>query len=364
MYRPQQPVIDADGHIYENDREILHYLPEPWRDTELMLATPFFPTLDGFHRQSRRVMDGRAPQLDFAPAESWIQFLDETNIAATVLFPTAGLGYGLIPDPDWAAALAYGYNDWLADRWLKAAPERIKGMALIPMQDPARAVTELHRAVTELGMVGGILPAAGIREAFGHEMFWPVYEAAQELNVVLAVHGAPSYGLGLERLHRLIEVRTLTHGFSQMLQMTSLLFEGVFDTFPRLRFAFCEAGCGWVSYLAERLDLEYGNRPKQAPRLTMAPSERLRSGQIFFHTELNERALGRGIEEFGDVFFCASDYPHEPRHEFPEAMEQFLERDDIPEPSKRKLLWDTPLRMYQLDPVRLATPLPAMAGRA
>ena len=82
----------------------------------------------------------------------------------------------------------------------------------------------------------------GCTRRFGHRSYWPVYEAAQELDCLLAVHGGAAQGLGLERLHRLVEVRTLTHGFSQMLQMTSMMFGGVFDAFPRLRVAFCEAG--------------------------------------------------------------------------------------------------------------------------
>jgi len=355
--RPSLPVIDADGHVFESDRDIYPYLPPPYRGGAILFATPFFPTLDGFHRQAQRVTDGRAPVLEIPTAEDWLAYLDDANIALSVLFPTSGLAVGMISDPTWATALTRGYNDYLYDRFLGLAPQRLKGVALIPLQDPPQAVLELRRAVTELGMLGAILPAAGLYEALGHRSFWPVYDAAQELDCVLAVHGAPSLGLGLDRLHKLIEVRTLTHGFSQMTQMTSLMFEGVFDAFPRLRFAFCEAGCGWVPYLAERLDLEYRNRRVQAPDLHVMPSEHLASGRIFLHTELGERGLVRAIDEFGEgVFFCASDYPHEPKHEFPEAVEELMARDDVPESAKRKILWDNPIRMYSLDAAKLVAP--------
>ncbi len=347
-------VIDADGHVIESDQEIFPYLPPPYRGAPQVLTSPFFPTLDGFHRGARRIADGNYRTLDTPSAQDWLDYLDEAGIAATVLFPTAGLGFGLITDPDWAAALATAYNDWLYDRFLRVNPARLKGMALIPLQDPVRAEAELRRAVGDLGMVGAILPAAGLYEAFGHRSFWPVYAAAQETGCLLAVHGAPAYGLGLERLHRLIEVRTLTHGFSQMVQMTSMIFAGVFDAFPRLRVAFCEAGAGWVPYLLERMDLEYGNRPRQAPDLKVPPSEHLRSGRIFIHTELGERGLAHAIQVLGeDIFFCASDYPHEPKDEFPEALEELAERPDIPETAKRKILWDNPIRMYGLDEKQL-----------
>ncbi|HYU18072.1 MAG TPA: amidohydrolase family protein [Chloroflexota bacterium] len=348
-------VIDADGHVIERDQELFEFLPPPFRGYGRVLAYPFFPTLDGFHRAARKAADGtRVTSLEIPTAEHWLSFLDEANLAATVLFPTAGLAFGLVADPDWAAGLARAYNDWLHDRFLKHNRVRLKGVALIPLQDPSRAVGELEHAIGDLGMVGAVLPAAGLREAFGHRSFWPVYEAAQELDCLLAVHGAPAYGLGLERLHKMIEVRTLTHPFSQFLQMTSMMFGGVFDAFPRLKVAFCEAGSGWAPYLLERLDMEYWNRRPQVPEVKAPPSEHLRSGRIFIHTELGEAGLANAIRVLGEEpFFCASDYPHEPKDEFPEALEEFAEREDIPESAKRKIRWDNPIRMYGLDEATL-----------
>ena len=357
-------VVDADGHIVENDHEIFEYLPPPYRGVVQLFSAPFFPTLDGFHRVARRVADGKGRAMNAPSGAEWLAFLDDTGVAASVLFPTAGLGFALIEDPDWAAALAHGYNNWLHDRFLRHDPGRLKGMALIPVQDPVRAAAELRRAVSELGMVGAILPAAGLYEAFGHRMFWPIYEAAQELGVVLAVHGAPARGLGLERLHKMIEKRTLTHGFSQMQQMVSMMFGGVYDAFPRLRVAYCEAGCGWVPYLLERMELEYESRHTQVPDVKQSPAEHLRSGRIYFHTELGEQGLATAMQVLGeDVFFCATDWPHEPKREFLENIETLDARADIPESAKAKLLWANPIRMYGLDEAGRAR-VPVAAGHA
>ena len=51
--------IDADGHVVEGDRELLQFLPAPFKGRADLLSFPFFPTLDGFHRQARRVADGK-----------------------------------------------------------------------------------------------------------------------------------------------------------------------------------------------------------------------------------------------------------------------------------------------------------------
>jgi predicted TIM-barrel fold metal-dependent hydrolase len=100
--------------------------------------------------------------------------------------------------------------------------------------------------------------------------------------------------------------------------------------------------------------MEYTNRKQQAPDLNVLPSEHLKSGRIFFHTELEERGLARAIEDLNDdVFFCASDFPHEPKGEFPEAVHEFMGRSDLNDAAKRKILWDNPLRMYALDQAQL-----------
>src|SRR5947209_4202473 len=152
------PVIDADGHVIERDDELFEYLPAPYTGYGRLLAYPFFPTLDGFHRAARKAADRtRVTSLEIPDVNDWLAFLDDADIALSVLFPTAGLAYGLIKDPDWAAGLARGYNDWLHDRFLRPAPDRLKAIALIPLQDPPRAVAELRHAVEDLGMVGAVL---------------------------------------------------------------------------------------------------------------------------------------------------------------------------------------------------------------
>jgi len=340
--------IDADGHVVESDAELLEFLPSPYRGREDLLSFSFFPTLDGFHRQARRVADGKGRYVAKGSLEEWQQFLDEDDIAWSVLYPTAGLTFGLIRDKDWACALAAGYNNYLYEIFLK--PEkRLKGMALIPLQSIPDAVKELRRVVQELKMVGAILPAVGLRQPFGDQRYFPVYEAAQELGALLAVHAAPTQGIGVDAFDTLIEVRTLSHGFGQMIQMNSMIYNGVFDRFPNLRVAYAEAGCGWVPYLMERMDMEYEHRNTQVPALKVMPSDHLRSGRIFIHCELEELGIARIVELLrDDILFCATDFPHEPRSEFRENIEKFMAREDLSMETKRKITTENPRRMYPL----------------
>ena len=340
--------IDADGHVVEANAELLNFLPGPFKGRADLLAFPFFPTLDGFHRQARRIVDGKGRSIAKASLKEWQQFLDEDEIAWSVLYPTTGLTFGLVRDKDWACALATGYNNYLYENFTKSE-KRLKGMALIPLQDIPEAVKELRRAVKDLGFVGAVLPAVGLRQPFGDDKYFPVYEAAQELGALLAVHAAPTQGIGIDNFDRLIEVRTLSHGFGQMIQMTSMIYNGVFDKFPQLKIAYAEAGCGWVPYLMERMDMEYEHRSAQAPECKNLPSEHLKSGRIFIHCELEERGIPQVAELLrDDILFCATDFPHEPRAEFRENIEKFMAREDVRAETKHHLMFENPKRMYPL----------------
>lgn len=340
--------IDADGHVVESDAELLDFLPPPYKGREDLLSFSFFPTLDGFHRQARRVADGKGRYIAKGSLKEWQQFLDEDEIAWSVLYPTSGLTFGMVRDREWACAVAAGYNNYLYECFTR--PEkRLKGMALIPLQSIPDAVKELRRAVKELGFVGAVLPAVGLRQPLGEPRYEPVYEAAQELGALLAVHAAPTEGIGLDAFNKLIEVRTLSHGFGQMIQMTSMIYNGVFDRFPELRIAYAEAGCGWVPYLMERLDMEYEHRSSQAPECKSLPSEHLRSGRIFIHCELEDRGIPQVTSLLrDDILFCATDFPHEPRSEFRENVEKFLARKDVSRETKYKIMTENPKRMYPL----------------
>ena len=197
-----------------------------------------FPTLDGWRRSGGGKFGWDAP--------GWYQFMDWSNIASTIIYPTVGLGYGFAKDPEWAADLAKAYNDFVYDKYLKDN-SRIKAVAVIPVQDPPAAAKELHRAVTELGMVGGLLPTPGLRRYYGDSAYDPLYqEALQSLGTMLAVHGAARQGIGLDFTEDPNQGFVLSHTYAQISQFTNVICERVFDRFPRLKMVFLEAGCGWV----------------------------------------------------------------------------------------------------------------------
>ena len=168
--------------------------------------------------------------------------------------------------------MARCYNDYLYGEYLAQEPERLWGMALLPIQDVPAAADELERCVKDLQMVGGVIPAAGLTKGLGHPMYDPLYRTAVRLNVPLAVHGGSSEGLGLDLLDSFVKILVLDTPWRSRFILPVFFSTAGRCVFPTLKIAFLEAGVGWVPYLMERLDEKFEKLPHQAPLLSKEPS--------------------------------------------------------------------------------------------
>ncbi|HXG35422.1 MAG TPA: amidohydrolase family protein [Dehalococcoidia bacterium] len=333
----QYRVVDADGHVTETNEQLRNYLDPAYRNRDA-----FYPT-DHWDRSLNGKLGTRAKD-----AKTWLDAMDRAGVECSILYPTSGLAIGWVREPDFAVALARAYNNFLHEEFLKVNP-RLQGVALVPLQDVPEAVKELRRAITELGLAGAMLPAVGARKPLGHEDYWPIYAEAERLGCMLAVHATvrgPHYFAG-ELFDQFIEVHTLSHPFAQMIQMTSIVFRGVFEQFPTLKIAFMEAGCSWVPYWVERMDEEWELRAEvEAPLCRKKPSEYISSGRVFFEAEGNEALLGQVGKIIGESgLFYASDWPHWDA-EFPENIHELVRREDLSPQFKQKILADNARRLY------------------
>jgi predicted TIM-barrel fold metal-dependent hydrolase len=346
----QPRIIDADGHVMELDEELVEYLPSPFGEQWWHRTYSIWPGWDGYVRALRKpggwVRDGRGPN-----AEDWLNFLDTNRIEKTVLYPTQGLTLGVYQDVEFAIALARAYNDWLYDRFMRASP-RLIGVALLPVQDVQASVQELRRCVAELGMPGAVVPSVvQARPYFGDPIYHPLWEAAQELNVPIAPHSGTAAYLGLDGLQNQAAAHCLEHPFGQWRQFTHMMFEGVFELFPRLRVAVLECGVGWVPWMMDRMDEEIERKGRFTQRLKQKPSDYFRSGNLFFTGEVEEATLPYFAQHVRpDIILWASDYPHERSvDEFSHDIPTLLERDDVSDDLKRRIFWDNPIRLYGFD---------------
>jgi predicted TIM-barrel fold metal-dependent hydrolase len=334
-------IIDSDGHVNERDDVLVDYLPEPFRGRRELLGRPFFPPTDHFHRMAEGILDARERE---APAERdtyggpraslghWQSLLDESGIKWAALYPSRGLAINNWHSPEWGAALATGYNDWLHQNFTSDEP-RLKGVALLHLYDVDTAIAEMRRAVLDLGFEGAVLMSSGLPQPLGNEMYFPLYQEAERLDVPLAVHAGSSDALAIQDgVRALWEVRAMSHGAGQITSFLSMINGGVFDAFPRLRVAFLESGCGWIPYLVDRMDRVYhGRGARLSQRLHRSPTEHLADGRIFVHAELDEWMLPTVADIAGrdDIFMYASDFPHERWDAMVVELDRFCEREDL-----------------------------------
>jgi predicted TIM-barrel fold metal-dependent hydrolase len=262
--------VDCDGHVMEKVDELIGYVGEPFKTTGHLNPRRILPTLDRFH--TPRLEERKAGTFDpNVGPEKWLQFLEKTGLESSVLYPTEGLAYGQVAFPPWAIAYARAYNDWLHAKYLKFSP-RLKGIALIPLQDVPAAVTELRRAVKELGMVGAMLPSNGLNPHLSAKHFWPVYDEAAKLDCSLAVHGGCYGDLGFNTYTVFPATRALGMPVPLAIAATGMIVDGVFDAFPSLRVGFLEGGTSWIAMVIDRLEreLEYGGlRIQRNPRIIL-----------------------------------------------------------------------------------------------
>ena len=340
----QPPIIDSDGHVRETDEQIIEYMSVDYRARrKAMLYFPLLPH-HGWHRS--------IPQNDFREQDfrvpdwrEWADKLDEGEIELAVLYPTRFMHIGQVGSPQYAVELCRAYNDFLHDQFLKQ-DQRLRGMALLPLQDVSSAVQELRRAVEVYHMVGGILPAEGLPLPLGHPLYRPIFEEADRLGCALAVHSCTSLRDN-DRYLQPNEVATLAHVIPQMRQFTNILFSGVLNNLERVRLGFLEAGCGWVAYLADKIEERLERiSPKERPA---SPKVLLNRRQLFFQCG-EERTTRRDIELLGDgCLLWASDFPHEAtKTDMRELVEEFFARKDLPGDSKSKIAYDNAKHFYAL----------------
>ena len=120
------------------------------------------------------------------------------------------------------------------------------------------------------------------------------------------------------------------------------------ERFPRLRFVFLEAGCGWVPYWFNRLDEHYEVLGVQLPGLKQEPSKILERGQLYFSCEPDESELAHVVDVIGDDWIVfASDYSHFDSR-FPGAADPIASHAKLSGTARRKILRDNARRLYAL----------------
>ncbi len=370
-------IIDADRHVLEPSDLFDRYLPQRFRGrvkVEGPNQTSRFvdgePVSDSHRRPNRTTEDfgyifagskrwretfAEALAAGFDPASN-LRDMDREGVDLSVLFPTLGL-YIMWRDnldPELSAAICRAYNTWLAE-YCSTNGSRLYGVALIPLQDPVQAVTELRHAKEKLGLVGIFWrPNKLCGRTLSSPDYFPIYEAASDLGVAICVHEGARTVLPQAGSDRYSEFgrHIACHPFEQMLACLNFCADGVLERFPRLKVAHLESGCGWVPFWLERMDEHWEHDSQGSARTTKEKPSVYFKRQCWVSCEAGEELVPCFVEHVGaDYLTVATDYPHSDAvGKFPDLTVGALSANsEFSTEVRRKILWDNPVRLYGLE---------------
>lgn len=321
-----QPFIDCDIHQrIKGPKDLYPYLSKSWQkdidEFGLRLTTTgsggYLNGGTGGYREDSYPDDGTMAGSDLPLMQE--QLLNFYNIEYGILTGQDQSPISTLPNAEYAAAIASAYNDWMIEQWIEPEP-RLKGLAAIALQNPARAAQELERVIDHPGIVGAGVQA-GARFPYGQRFYDPIYEVLNDRGLPFVIHtggegsgwngnptpaGYPSYYIEIR------QARAMTY----QAHITSMIFEGLFDRFPNLNVLFVEGGYIWLPTFLWRLDSDWKGLRDQTPWVTKAPSEYVFE-RVRFTTQPMEQ--GEGPKSILQVFewghaeqtlLFATDYPH------------------------------------------------------
>ena len=349
----QLSLIDCDAHHnWTGPKDLLPYLPRYWADYiiesqfKALPGTPYPKAVNGGERVDARPGPGILAGSDVDLFRR--QLLDEWGVDIAILTGSFN-SVSFLANAGFAAAISSALNDWMIDVWLSQEP-RFRGSLTVPMQDPQAAAKEIDRLGSRPDIVQ-ILIAVGSRMPYGQQFYDPIWEACERNGLVVGIHfGAigimhPPTSVGWPSYY--IEWHTdMSQAFQA--QMVSLVCEGTFQKFPKLRFAMLEGGFGWVPHVMWRLDKNWKGLRSECPWLDRKPSEVILDHFCIASQPIEEPENHNHLLQMFEMMnaertlIFASDYPHwdfdSPQQAFPR----------LPADLKRRIFIENARELYGL----------------
>lgn len=347
-------LIDMDTHFAPTDEfayvpdEFRHLTPAwlPHGDGKVALVAPNRPPLA--KRASGAFVPGSRAEGDFDVAAR-LRDMDTLGVERQLLNPEFSQ-YCFETEPRLAAALCRSANTAVA-KVLKEHPDRFIGSAVIATQDIRASIEEADRSL-EAGFPTLFMKAPQGGKSYGDVYFWPLYEFASKHNLPIMVH-ATNQDLGcITHTDRLGEHWGVWVGMLSdfLVCVSSLIYQGVFDTFPKLRFCFAESGATWVPWMLDRLALTYDVDERSRSKTKRHPTEYF-AENIYVTVDPTEKDLGHLVDRLGSKnLMLGTDYPHGDitgRGRGPNQLERIrathidllLEREDLSQEAKEDIAY-------------------------
>ena len=291
--------------------------------------------------------------------EKKLEAMDQDGIYQELMYPTVGLWLFRLP-PTYPIAEIFGcYNDWVAD-FCNAAPERLRGIAMIDLVDIDRGTKELER-VAKAGLAGAMISVfPELDRGYDLPMWDPFWAAAEETGIPLSLHigtnrqvpettriSGDTASSKFTPAQDRADFSTVAHWVE--MSLARIIYAGVFERHPGLKLVSAEHSAGWAAHFQEQLDYNYTQRRQRSDwvrfKAGAMPSDFFKSN-VFISFQEDSLAMKMRDEIGINTLMWGSDYPHT-ETTFPRSLPILGEMlDGLSEADQHKILVDNASRAY------------------
>jgi predicted TIM-barrel fold metal-dependent hydrolase len=247
---------------------------------------------------------------------------------------------------DMAAAFCRATNDWIRDEWLNHDP-RLRASITIAAHNTELAVAEIERRADDFRFVQVLMLVSG-EVTLGRRQLWPIYQLAERLGLAIGIHAGSAYRYAPTAAgwpsYYVEDYIAQSCAFESQLQ--SMISEGVFAKFPKLKVVAIESGLTWLSGFIWRADKTWKGLRAEVPWVTRVPSEVIRNHVRFTVQPIDAADEREAILRLTDhlksdeLLLFSTDYPHW------QFNGEAALPDGLPDPLFRKILGENALATY------------------
>jgi predicted TIM-barrel fold metal-dependent hydrolase len=250
-----------------------------------------------------------------------IKDMESDGIQAAVVYPQMVYqAYTTLKDRELGLACLRAFNDWLLEDFTAVDPKRLVGMSMVPWEHPLDVlVAELER-ILKKGARAVFLPYT--TEPPLYSPYWdPMWKLISDAGAVASIH----LTFGMRRVQappppdgiipaRLFGANVVKGYFSAISPLTDLIFTGLFERFPTLKFVDAEVNMGWVPFWVSMMQ-QVARQHSYWLQLPDGFDPDSYLGKNVWVTALDDHEGFRMLREGNDLIrrsaMFSIDYPHE-----------------------------------------------------
>lgn len=371
-------IVSVDDHLIEHPRVFSERLPEKYRENG-----PQIVEIEGGHQVWKydgnifpyiglNAVAGKEPK-DYGlepvrydqmipgcyDPKARVEDMDVDGVQAACCYPSfpgfAGGSLAKAGDKELARLCIAAWNDFNLEEWYAFAPDRFIPLAMVPYWNVDDTVVEIRR-VAAAGAKGITFPESPVPlglPSFHSDHWEPLWNALEETNLPISLHFGssgfvPSFGLAGQSGDKLISgelkddapfaVAISLFATNLMWTVSDLLFSGVLQKHPGLKFVLAEGGIGWMPYIRERIDYTWErHRWYQKIDFDQRPSELM--DKHFWGCFIDDQ-FGVAVRNLIgiDRITCEIDYPHSDSL-WPNSRKHYTELfHDVPDDEVHKIV--------------------------